>query len=185
MTRFGAWLLLLLGGCVAQLGAVAGTSLHANAGEETSAHFAWSGHASGAVELARVHAGLEVEGRAEHKLGDLFTSGFEFGYALVDPSVAPVGLVPHFDFGLPLGWTGAPGFYAGVTLALPIKLQASSSVAERNRNFRFLGSAPELVPFLRYRYYDLGTHSVSGVSGELHDLSVGLAIQARFATDLL
>ena len=168
------WLLLcVLQACTIQGGAVSGIAIH----EQSSDRATWGGQLVAAYEGV-VHAGLELEGRAEHRRGSLFTSGVQLGYTGGnDNSGVRVGV--HGDLGLGAGWSATPMWFIGATVELPIRLMRPMPGAERNRNFRVLGSAPWLVPFFRYRFYDLG-----GTGNDLHEASAGMALRMSYTTDL-
>jgi hypothetical protein len=142
---------------------------------------AWAGHFAVSLEDT-LTVGFEVEGRAEHEQGSLFTAGLQGGLSTAC-ATCRVNFAGHADFGIPLAWTNAGGVYAGATLELPIRLDTPPPTAERNRNFRVLGTRPALVPFMRHRFYRL---RADGAGHEtMHDLAIGTALRVAFETDLL
>jgi len=171
--------LLLCGGCILQGGARAGASM----APHTATTASWGGQLSAAYE-DKLHAGIELEGRATQGGGSTFGSGLQLGYFLGSDGSA-VRLGAHADTGLAFGWSSAPAWYAGVTAEVPWRLASPSPLGERNRNFRFVGTAPWLVPFMRYRFYQVGNSAGPGGRLRQHDVSLGLALRLSYTTDLL
>jgi hypothetical protein len=174
------WIVSLSGCMAVQGGARMGHAFRN--GVSTDDEIAWAGHfAVVATHPSSFQVGFEVEGRAEPESGSLFTTGLLAGITtLCETCCANIAL--HADAGVPVAWTTAGGLYTGGTVELPFRLRPSVPTAERNRNFRVLGTSPALVPFLRYRFYRLrddGNHE------QFHDLSAGAALRVTFGTDLL
>jgi hypothetical protein len=165
---------LWLPGCVVQGGWMASAARYDSARVAAS----WGGHAVVAHDGA-LRAGLELEGRAVHARGSLFGVGLQLGKTLGDDR-ASVRLGAHLDGGFMLGWSAAFALYGGATLELPVRLTREPPITERNRNFRLVGGAPWLVPFLRYRHYAL-----QATDDDIHDFGAGLALRMSYTSDLL
>jgi hypothetical protein len=176
----GAAACMLLVGCVLQAGARAGRAFSTSQVDHD--HVSWAGGVAGALELAHIHAGLELEGRSEQHGGSQFTTGLQLG-ASTGTERSRFALILHGDLGIPIAWGSRDGFYTGATLQMPILLDEPLPIADRNRSLRLLGGSILLTPFITYRYYDL---DVEGPERErFHDLSAGIAVGIRYGTDLL
>jgi hypothetical protein len=165
--------LLLLPGCYAQGAALAGAAIH----ESSTTAVSWGAQLSAVLLPSHFGAGVELEGDAEHHRGSAFSVGGQLVAATgSDASQMRVG--GHLDLGLPLGWSQAPRGYLGATVEIPVRLERSLPISERNRNYRVLGSSPWLVPFARYRFYGMAR----GREGT-HDVAAGIALRMHYESD--
>jgi hypothetical protein len=130
---------------------------------------------------------VQAGARAGAVLGDgdgNATWGGQLGYAF-GSELDRVRFALHGDTGLAFGFHEQASYYVGGTLELPLRLSAPSPLAERNRNFRFVGSAPWLVPFARYRLYHVGADGSRPRDLDHHEISAGVLMRMSYATDLL
>jgi hypothetical protein len=165
-------------GCFVQAGARAGAVLGDGDGNAT-----WGGQLGAGYEDGLLLA-AELDGRAVHGYGSAFGSGLQLGYAF-GSELDRVRFALHGDTGLAFGFHEQASYYVGGTLELPLRLSAPSPLAERNRNFRFVGSAPWLVPFARYRLYHVGADGSRPRDLDHHEISAGVLMRMSYATDLL
>jgi hypothetical protein len=170
---------LLLQGCFAQAGANFGRAVRCE--EQVDDAWTWGGHLATGVFINRFDVALEVDGRAENRRGSALTTGLQAGYTVGNED-SRVRFRFHLDGGLPLAWSATPSWYVGGTTELPIRLGPLVPHAEANRNYRFIGSHPVLVPYVRYRgHFEQG----AVVFGNAHDVSGGLALRLHFSSHLL
>jgi hypothetical protein len=168
---------LLIEGCFVQAGANFGRAVR----PEVDDSWTWGGHLATGVFINSFDLALEVDGRAENRRGSALTTGLQAGYTVGDED-SRVRFRFHVDGGLPLAWSATPSWYVGGTTELPIRLGPLMPHAEANRNYRFIGSHPVLVPYVRYRgHFEQG----AVVFGDTHDVSGGLALRLHFSSHLL
>ncbi len=177
---FSSLLMLMLSGCLVQGGAYAARDFQTD-------RWAYGGQLASRSALPlgdvfRLEAGGELEGHAEEAVGSVPTWGTQLGGAFALSQT--VSLAPHFDLGAPIGWTSSVGgHYLGGTLELPIRLRAQAGRSQVNRNYRFLDDEGALVPFVRFRHYELTVHGVDQPRGD--ELAIGFAVRTELVTDLL
>jgi hypothetical protein len=125
--------------------------------------------------------GASVESRAESDVGSRFSAGVSLGYGDGPPVVGRWwGWEAFADVGTPLRGKLFPGgdFYAGGTVALPIRLDSSRSIRDMNDSTWIVKRRFELVPFVRGRcHVDIGNDAPVEFAG-------GFSLRFRVFSDL-
>jgi hypothetical protein len=196
VTRYAAALVsMLLSGCIVQGGASLGRNLYTQGAAD---RLTYGGELQTRVALGfrrgplPLHVGLEAGGHAEESTrhggpggvppGSVATWGFQLGTAFW--ARHRVSLAPYLDLGSPMGWSSAiTGYYVGLTLELPIRLGASSSPGQVNRNYRFIDEVGAIVPFVRLRRYAIDVSGAEQPAG--YEIAIGLAVRIELVTDLV
>jgi hypothetical protein len=174
-----AMLLVPLAGCAIQGGAAL-----TRIGSFSDPHLphVWTGHVATHARFMSYVVGPELEAVGSHNRWNGFTTGLQLGIAPVRES-APLEFVWLADVGVPAGWSSRGGGYFGSTIEVPIALEGSLPVTERNRNLRIISSPrTQLAPFLRIRCY-FDEHG--NFDDRLGGVSLGVALRVKYSTDLI
>jgi hypothetical protein len=178
-------LALLASGCGADLGVLGGVV-------PRDGHVVAAGRLAASTKLGTPAnergflLGMQLESRAEAQVGSSWNSGVMLGWgdgpAAID---GRVGWEAYAEFGTPLHQTlfQSGNLYAGLALALPIRLGSPRHVVDMNESTWVLMQRVELVPLLRARVFrdNAPGHAVEWQP----ERSLGLSVRLRVFSDLL
>ena len=76
------------------------------------------------------------------------------------------------------------GYYAGVTVELPVTFEGHDYDADRNRNSVWLGQRVGVAPYIRWRHYYLDGPLAPNPNIRLNDFGLGISLRIQFVSDI-